>query len=40
VERDAAAGSGHHLGDPAAHLTGARDEDVLELHRAGGYRAV
>ena len=32
VERDAAAGRGHHLRDAAAHLPRADDEDVLEVH--------
>jgi hypothetical protein len=37
VERDAPAGRGDDLGDPAAHLTRADDQDVLEVHGAGGY---
>src|SRR5205814_365419 len=36
VERDAAAGSRDRLGDPAAHLARADDEDVLEVHPPGG----
>jgi GNAT superfamily N-acetyltransferase len=32
VERDAAARSSDHLRDSGAHLSGADDEDVLELH--------
>ena len=32
VERDTSAGGRDHLGDAAAHLAGADDEDVLELH--------
>jgi hypothetical protein len=32
VERDAAAGGRDDLGDAAAHLAGADDEDVLEVH--------
>ena len=27
------------MGDPAAHLSGADDENVFELHGAGGYRS-
>jgi hypothetical protein len=38
VERDATAGRGDDLRDPGPHLTGADDEDVLELHGAAGYR--
>ena len=34
VERDAAARRGDDLRDPAAHLPGADDEDVLEVHGA------
>jgi hypothetical protein len=36
VERDAAACGGRDLGDPAAHLPGPDNEDVVELHAAGG----
>ena len=32
VERHPAAGRGHHLRDPAAHLAGADHEDVAEPH--------
>ncbi len=37
VQRDTAAGRGHHLGDAGAHLTGADHEDVLQVHGAGAY---
>jgi hypothetical protein len=37
VERDAAAGGGDDLRDPAAHLARSDDQDVLEVHGAGGY---
>ena len=37
MQRDAAARSGDHLRDPAAHLAGADDEYVLELHGGGAY---
>jgi GNAT superfamily N-acetyltransferase len=39
VERHSAAGRGDDLRDPAAHLSGSDDEDMLEYHGAGAYRA-
>jgi hypothetical protein len=36
VQRDPAARCRGDLGDAAAHLTGADDEDMLELHAAAG----
>jgi hypothetical protein len=36
VQRDPAARGGRDLRDPAAHLAGTDDEDLLELHAAAG----
>ena len=38
VQRDPAAGRRDDLSDPAAHLARANDENMLERHRAAGYR--
>src|SRR5438270_6534 len=38
IQRDAAAGRRDDLRDARAHLTCAHDEDMLESHRAPGYR--